>query len=177
MQVLGVKVDAIERGEDRLEFKKAMNELGIEMARSEIANTVDEALAIADKLGYPVVVRPAYTMGGAGGGLVYNVEELRTVVNRGLQASLVHQCLIEESILGWEELELEVVRDAKNNMITICFIENIDPLGVHTGIHSVVLQCLLFLKKYKIVYKNKPIVLLNQLGLLEVQMFNSLMIQ
>ena len=133
VQVLGVKVDAIERGEDRLEFKKAMNELGIEMARSEIANTVDEALAIADKLGYPVVVRPAYTMGGAGGGLVYNVDELKTVVNRGLQASLVHQCLIEESILGWEELELEVVRDAKNNMITICFIENIDPLGVHTG--------------------------------------------
>ena len=127
------KKDAIERGEDRLEFKKAMNELGIEMARSEIANTVDEALAIADKLGYPVVVRPAYTMGGAGGGLVYNVDELKTVVNRGLQASLVHQCLIEESILGWEELELEVVRDAKNNMITICFIENIDPLGVHTG--------------------------------------------
>ena len=133
VQVLGVKVDAIERGEDRLEFKKAMNELGIEMARSEIANTVDEALAIADKLGYPVVIRPAYTMGGAGGGLVYNVDELKTVVNRGLQASLVHQCLIEESILGWEELELEVVRDAKNNMITICFIENIDPLGVHTG--------------------------------------------
>ena len=133
VQVLGVKVDAIERGEDRLEFKKAMNALGIEMARSEIANTVEEALAIADQLGYPVVVRPAYTMGGAGGGLVYNVEELTTVVKRGLQASLVHQCLIEESILGWEELELEVVRDAKNNMITICFIENIDPLGVHTG--------------------------------------------
>ena len=100
-----------------------MNELGIEMARSEIANTVDEALAIADKLGYPVVVRPAYTMGGAGGGLVYNVDELKTVVNRGLQASLVHQCLIEESILGWEELELEVVRDAKNNMITICLLK------------------------------------------------------
>lgn len=133
VQVLGVQVDAIERGEDRLEFKKAMNELNIEMARSEIANTVDEALAIADKLGYPVVVRPAYTMGGAGGGLVYNVEELKTVVSRGLQASLVHQCLIEESILGWEELEVEVVRDAKNNMISVCFIENIDPLGVHTG--------------------------------------------
>ena len=133
VKVLGVQVDAIERGEDRLEFKKAMNELGIDMARSEIANTVDEALAIADKLGYPVVVRPAYTMGGAGGGLVYNVEELKTVVSRGLQASLVHECLIEESILGWEELEVEVVRDAKNNMITVCFIENIDPLGVHTG--------------------------------------------
>ena len=133
VKVIGVQVDAIERGEDRLEFKKAMNELGIDMARSEIANTVEEALAIADKLGYPVVVRPAYTMGGAGGGLVYNVEELKTVVSRGLQASLVHECLIEESILGWEELEVEVVRDAKNNMITVCFIENIDPLGVHTG--------------------------------------------
>lgn len=133
VQVLGVQVDAIERGEDRLEFKKAMNELHIEMARSEVANTVDEALAIAETLGYPVVIRPAYTMGGAGGGLVYNVEELKTVVSRGLQASLVHQCLIEESILGWEELEVEVVRDANNNMITVCFIENIDPLGVHTG--------------------------------------------
>ncbi len=133
VKVLGVQVDAIERGEDRLEFKKAMEELNIEMARSDIANTVEEALAIADKLGYPVVVRPAYTMGGAGGGLVYNVEELKTVVSRGLQASMVHQCLIEESILGWEELEVEVVRDAKGNMITVCFIENIDPIGVHTG--------------------------------------------
>ena len=133
VEVLGVQVDAIERGEDRLEFKNAMNELGIEMAKSEIANTVEEALAEAERLGYPVVVRPAYTMGGAGGGLVYNVEELKTVVSRGLQASLVNQCLIEESIVGWEELEVEVVRDAKGNMITVCFIENIDPLGVHTG--------------------------------------------
>ena len=133
VKVIGVQVDAIERGEDRIEFKKTMGSLGIEMARSEVAYTVDEALAIADKLGYPVVIRPAYTMGGAGGGLVYNVEELKTVVSRGLQASLVGQVLVEESILGWEELELEVVRDAKNNMITVCFIENIDPLGVHTG--------------------------------------------
>ena len=133
VKVIGVQVDAIERGEDRIEFKKTMNELGIEMARSEVAYSVDEALAIADKLGYPVVLRPAYTMGGAGGGLVYNIEELKTVCARGLQASLVGQVLVEESILGWEELELEVVRDAKNNMITVCFIENIDPLGVHTG--------------------------------------------
>ena len=103
------------------------------MARSEVAYSVEDALAIADKLGYPVVLRPAYTMGGAGGGLVYNIEELKTVCARGLQASLVGQVLVEESILGWEELELEVVRDAKNNMITVCFIENIDPLGVHTG--------------------------------------------
>ena len=133
VQVIGVQVDAIERGEDRIEFKKTMDQLGIEMARSEVAYTVDEALAIADKLGYPVVLRPAYTMGGAGGGLVYNKEELKTVCTRGLQASLVGQVLVEESILGWEELELEVVRDAENNIITVCFIENIDPLGVHTG--------------------------------------------
>ena len=133
VKVIGVQVDAIERGEDRIEFKKTMNRLGIEMARSQVAYSVEEALSIADELGYPVVLRPAYTMGGAGGGLVYNVEELKTVCARGLQASMVGQVLVEESILGWEELELEVVRDAKNNMITVCFIENIDPLGVHTG--------------------------------------------
>lgn len=133
VQVIGVQVDAIERGEDRIEFKKTMDSLGIEMARSEVAYSVEEAMGIADRLGYPVVLRPAYTMGGAGGGLVYNVEELKTVCARGLQASLVGQVLVEESILGWEELELEVVRDADNNMITVCFIENIDPLGVHTG--------------------------------------------
>ncbi|MGN0425844.1 MAG: carbamoyl-phosphate synthase large subunit [Acetatifactor sp.] len=133
VKVIGVQVDAIERGEDRIEFKKTMDSLGIEMARSEVAYSVEEALAIADELGYPVVLRPAYTMGGAGGGLVYNKEELSTVCARGLQASLVHQVLVEESILGWEELELEVVRDADNNIITVCFIENIDPLGVHTG--------------------------------------------
>lgn len=133
VKVIGVQVDAIERGEDRIEFKKSMNAIGIEMARSEVAYSVDEALAIAGQLGYPVVLRPAYTMGGAGGGLVYNKEELKTVCARGLQASLVGQVLVEESILGWEELELEVVRDCEGNMITVCFIENIDPLGVHTG--------------------------------------------
>ncbi|HIR14154.1 MAG TPA: carbamoyl-phosphate synthase large subunit [Candidatus Choladousia intestinavium] len=133
VQVIGVQVDAIERGEDRIEFKKSMNALGIEMPRSQVSYSVEEALSIADELGYPVVLRPAYTMGGAGGGLVYNREELKTVCARGLQASLVGQVLVEESILGWEELELEVVRDADNNMITVCFIENIDPLGVHTG--------------------------------------------
>ena len=133
VKVIGVQVDAIERGEDRIAFKNTMNKLGIEMARSEVAYSVDEALAIAEKLGYPVVLRPAYTMGGAGGGLVYNKDELKVVCARGLQASLVGQVLVEESILGWEELELEVVRDAENNIITVCFIENIDPLGVHTG--------------------------------------------
>ena len=131
--VIGVQPDAIERGEDRIAFKETMNTLGIEMPESEPAYTVKESEKIAEKLGYPVVVRPAYTMGGTGGGLVYNLEELRTIAARGIAASLVGQVLIEESVLGWEELELEVVRDAKNQLITICFIENCDPMGVHTG--------------------------------------------
>ncbi len=133
VKVIGVQVDAIERGEDRVEFKKTMESLGIEMARSEVAYSVEEALKIADSLGYPVVLRPAYTMGGAGGGLVYNKDELSTVCARGLQASIVHQVLVEESVMGWEELELEVVRDQDGNMITVCFIENVDPMGIHTG--------------------------------------------
>ena len=133
VKVIGVQVDAIERGEDRIEFKNTMNSLGIEMARSEVAYSVEEALRIAEKLSYPVVLRPAYTMGGAGGGLVSDPEELKIVCARGLQASLIHQVLVEESILGWEELELEVVRDSAGNMITVCFIENVDPVGVHTG--------------------------------------------
>jgi carbamoyl-phosphate synthase large subunit len=133
VKIIGVNVDAIERGEDRIAFKETMNRLGIDIPRSEPAYTVEEAEKIAADLGYPVVIRPAYTMGGTGGGLVYNVEELRTIVSRGLSVSLINQVLVEESVLGWEELELEVVRDAKNNMITVCFIENVDPMGVHTG--------------------------------------------
>ena len=133
VEVIGVQVDAIERGEDRIAFKETMRKLGIDMPRSSPAYTVDEAEKIALELGFPVVIRPAYTMGGTGGGLVYNIEELRVVANRGISASLVGQILVEESVLGWEELEVEVVRDANNNMITVCLIENIDPMGVHTG--------------------------------------------
>ena len=133
VKIIGVEVDAIERGEDRIAFKETMDRLGIEMPMSAPAFSVEEAEQIADELGYPVVLRPAYTMGGTGGGLVYNREELRTVASRGLAASLVGQVLVEESVLGWEELELEVVRDAKNQMITVCFIENVDAMGVHTG--------------------------------------------
>jgi carbamoyl-phosphate synthase large subunit len=133
VQVIGVNMDAIQRGEDRTAFKNTMERLGIEMPRSEAVNTLEAAEKVAEQLGYPVVIRPAYTMGGTGGGLVYNLEELRTVVVRGLAASMIHQVLVEESVLGWEELELEVVRDAKNQMITVCFIENVDAMGVHTG--------------------------------------------
>ncbi|MFH1519072.1 MAG: carbamoyl-phosphate synthase large subunit [Candidatus Omnitrophota bacterium] len=133
VKIIGVKVDAIERGEDRLIFKETMKKLGIPLPESEISHSVEAAEAIAQKIGYPVVLRPAYTMGGTGGGIAYNVEELRIIVTRGLAASLVHQVLVEEAVIGWEELELEVVRDHKNQKITVCFIENIDAMGVHTG--------------------------------------------
>ena len=133
VKVIGVNVDAIERGEDRTAFKITMDRLGIEMPKSKAVNTVEDAEKVAAGLGYPVVIRPAYTMGGTGGGLVYNIEELRLIAGRGLAASRVNQVLVEESVLGWEELELEVVRDAKNQMITVCFIENVDAMGVHTG--------------------------------------------
>jgi carbamoyl-phosphate synthase large subunit len=133
VKVIGVQIDAIERGEDRIEFKNTMANLGIDMPRSMASYSVEEAERIAEELGYPVVIRPAYTMGGTGGGLVYNLEELRVIAARGIAASMVGQILVEESVLGWEELELEVVRDSKNQMITVCFIENIDAVGVHTG--------------------------------------------
>ncbi|WP_028325656.1 carbamoyl-phosphate synthase large subunit [Desulfatirhabdium butyrativorans] len=133
VRIIGVQADAIERGEDRIAFKETMNRLGIEMPKSSPAFSVEEAETIAAELGYPVVIRPAYTLGGTGGGLVYNVEELRTVASRGIAASMVGQILVEESVLGWEELELEVVRDAKSQKITVCFIENVDAMGVHTG--------------------------------------------
>ena len=133
VEVIGVKADAIERGEDRIVFKETMKKLGISIPQSEPCYSIEQAEKIAERLGYPVVLRPAYTLGGTGGGVAYNIEELRTVVSRGLAASLVHQVLVEESVLGWEELELEVVRDQKNQKITVCFIENIDAMGVHTG--------------------------------------------
>ncbi len=133
VRVIGVQIDAIKRGEDRQAFKDTMDRLGIDMPRSRIANSLPEAEEVVREIGLPCVIRPAYTMGGTGGGLVKNMEEFRTVAARGLDASLVGQILVEESVLGWEELELEVVRDAKNQMITVCFIENVDAMGVHTG--------------------------------------------
>jgi carbamoyl-phosphate synthase large subunit len=133
VRVIGVQLDAIERGEDRKIFKETMERLGIETPQSELAYSIEEAEKIVEKMGFPVVIRPAYTMGGTGGGFVYNIEELRTIVARGLAASLVNQVLVEQSVLGWEELELEVVRDAKGQKITVCFIENVDAMGVHTG--------------------------------------------
>jgi len=133
VRVIGVNLDAIKRGEDRETFKQTMTRLGIEMPASEIATNYQEALEIVERVGLPVVIRPAYTMGGTGGGFAYNMEEFEDIANRGLSMSPVSQILVEESVLGWEELELEVVRDAKSQKITVCYIENVDAMGVHTG--------------------------------------------
>jgi carbamoyl-phosphate synthase large subunit len=133
VRLIGVEPNAIRQGEDRLAFKETMVELGIEMPKSKIAYSVEEAKEIAGDLGFPVVVRPAYTLGGTGGGLAYNVEELCVIAARGITASIIGQVLIEESVEGWEELELEIIRDSKNQLITVCFIENVDAMGVHTG--------------------------------------------
>ena len=133
VEVIGINLEAIERGEDRIIFKETMEKIGVDMPKSIPTYTVEEAEKIANDLGYPVVVRPAYTLGGTGGGLVYNATELRKVASNGITTSLINQVLIEESVAGWEELELEIVRDSKGQIITVCFIENIDPMGVHTG--------------------------------------------
>jgi carbamoyl-phosphate synthase large subunit len=133
VKVIGVNVDAIKRGEDRQEFKNTMTRLGLDMPRSDIARSLEEAKEVVKRIGFPVVIRPAYTLGGTGGGFAYNLEEFQTIVSRGLSVSPVRQVLVEESVLGWEELELEVVRDAKGQKITVCFIENVDAMGVHTG--------------------------------------------
>jgi len=133
VQIIGVSADAIERGEDRQVFKNSMEQLGIETPESQIARSPEEAETILQKIDLPCIIRPSYTMAGTGGGLVYNLEEFRTVVSRGLSSSPVGQILIEESVEGWEELELEVIRDASGQKITACFIENIDAMGVHAG--------------------------------------------
>ncbi len=133
VELIGAKIDAIKKAEDRELFKKCMREVGIDVPKSEVANDVDEALAIADEIGYPVVVRPAFTLGGTGGGIAYNKKELREIVEKGLKLSLIHQVLIEEGVIGWKEYELEVMRDLADNVVIICPIENFDPMGIHTG--------------------------------------------
>jgi len=133
VQLIGANVESIKVGEDRELFQKAMNEIGIESAKGDFATTMDEARSIVEETGYPAIIRPAYTLGGTGGGIAYNPEEFEEIVERGLDASPVSQVLIEESILGWKEYELEVMRDLNDNVVIICSIENFDPMGVHTG--------------------------------------------
>ena len=133
VELIGAKLEAIKKAEDRLLFKDAMNKIGLDMPKSQLVRSVSDGLAFAAKIGFPVVIRPSFTLGGSGGGIAYNREEMTEILSRGLDLSPVHECLIEESVLGWKEYELEVVRDLKDNVIIICSIENFDPMGVHTG--------------------------------------------
>ncbi len=133
VELIGAKLEAIKKAEDRLLFKDAMNKIGLDMPRSALVNTVSGGLEFAGKIGFPVVIRPSFTLGGSGGGIAYNREEMTEILSRGIDLSPVGECLIEESVLGWKEYELEVVRDLKDNVIIICSIENFDPMGVHTG--------------------------------------------
>jgi carbamoyl-phosphate synthase large subunit len=133
VELIGAKLEAIKKAEDRLLFKDAMTRIGLDMPRSALINNLKDGLEFAAKIGFPVVIRPSFTLGGSGGGIAYNREELMEILARGLDLSPVHECLLEESVLGWKEYELEVVRDLKDNVIIICSIENFDPMGVHTG--------------------------------------------
>jgi carbamoyl-phosphate synthase large subunit len=133
IEMIGAKPDAIERAEDRLHFKETMNSIGIEVPRSGIAKTIEEARAFAEEVGFPNIVRPSYTLGGTGGGIAYNREEFEDIAKRGLFLSPITEVMIEESVLGWKEMELEVMRDTADNVVIICSIENLDPMGVHTG--------------------------------------------
>ncbi|AEA47540.1 carbamoyl-phosphate synthase large subunit [Archaeoglobus veneficus] len=133
VELIGAKLDAIKKAEDRELFKECMHRIGLEVPRSDIANDISEALSIAEEIGYPVVVRPAFTLGGTGGGIAYNREELKEIAAHGLEMSMINQVLIEEGVIGWKEFELEVMRDLADNVVIICSIENFDPMGVHTG--------------------------------------------
>src|SRR5450755_4477555 len=133
VELIGAKLEAIKKAEDRLLFKDAMTRIGLDMPRSALVNNLKDGLDFAGKIGFPVVIRPSFTLGGSGGGIGYNREELMETLARGLDLSPVHECLIEESVLGWKEYELEVMRDLADNVIIICSIENMDPMGVHTG--------------------------------------------
>src|SRR5687767_10674158 len=133
VKLIGANIDAIKVGEDRLLFRNAMKEIDVEVPASGVAGTLEEALALVENTGFPAIIRPSFTMGGVGGGIAYNIEEFRELAGRGLDLSPVHEILVEESVIGWKEFELEVMRDVADNFVVICSIENIDPMGVHTG--------------------------------------------
>src|SRR6188508_3090883 len=133
VKLIGASVEAIRVAEDRLLFRNAMEEIGVMVPRSGVAKSLDEALDLVESTGFPAIIRPSFTMGGVGGGIAYNIEEFRELAGRGLDLSPVHEILVEESVIGWKEFELEVMRDGADNFVVICSIENVDPMGVHTG--------------------------------------------
>ncbi len=133
VELIGAKIESIKKAEDRLLFKDAMRKIGLDMPQSQLVNNVEDGLEFAERIGYPMILRPSFTMGGTGGGIAYNREEMAEILERGLDLSPVHEVLIEESVIGWKEFELEVMRDLADNAIIVCSIENFDPMGVHTG--------------------------------------------
>lgn len=164
VQMIGADADAIDKAEDRLKFREAMDKIGLESARSAIAHSVEEALAALDHVGLPAIIRPSFTLGGTGGGVAYNRPEFEEIVRSGLDASPTTEVLIEESLLGWKEYEMEVVRDRADNAIIICSIENIDPMGVHTGDSITVAPALTLTDKEYQVMRNASIACLREIG-------------
>ncbi|MEO7679627.1 MAG: carbamoyl phosphate synthase large subunit, partial [Sphingomonas sp.] len=164
VQMIGADAAAIDKAEDRLKFKDAMTRIGLESARSAIAHSEAEALAGLEKTGLPAIIRPSFTLGGTGGGVAYNREEFVEIVRKGLDASPTGEVLIEESLLGWKEYEMEVVRDRHDNCIIICSIENVDPMGVHTGDSITVAPALTLTDKEYQIMRNASIAVLREIG-------------
>jgi carbamoyl-phosphate synthase large subunit len=164
VELIGAKLEAIKKAEDRLLFKDAMNKIGLDMPKSSLVNNIRDGLEFASKIGFPVVIRPSFTLGGSGGGIAYNREELMEILSRGLDLSPVHECLLEESVLGWKEYELEVVRDLKDNVIIICSIENFDPMGVHTGDSITVAPAQTLTDREYQVMRNAAIAVIREIG-------------
>jgi carbamoyl-phosphate synthase large subunit len=164
VELIGATPEAIDKAEDRLKFKDAMTKIGLGSARSGIAHTMDEAWAVQKTLGFPTVIRPSFTLGGTGGGIAYNPEEFETICKRGLEASPTNELLIEESLLGWKEYEMEVVRDKADNCIIVCSIENLDPMGVHTGDSITVAPAQTLTDKEYQIMRNASLAVLREIG-------------
>jgi len=164
VELIGAKPEAIDKAEDRLKFKDAMTRIGLESARSGIAHSMDEAWAVQKRVGFPTVIRPSFTLGGTGGGIAYNSEEFETIAKRGLEASPTSELLIEESLLGWKEFEMEVIRDKADNCIIVCSIENLDPMGVHTGDSITVAPAQTLTDKEYQIMRNASLAVLREIG-------------
>src|SRR3974390_1415313 len=164
VQLIGAQLDAIKKGEDRLLFKDAMTKIGLEVPKSTLVNNLRDGLDFTGKIGFPVILRPSFTLGGSGGGIAYNREEFETIVARALEASPPHAVLIEESVIGWKEFEMEVVRDKADNCIIVCSIENFDPMGVHTGDSITVAPALTLTDKEYQIMRDASIAVLREIG-------------
>ena len=171
VELIGAKEEAIEKAEDRLKFKEAMTKIGLDSAKSGVAHTLDEAWVVQKEIGqitggsgFPLVIRPSFTLGGTGGGIAYNAEEFETICKRGIEASPTSELLIEESLIGWKEYEMEVVRDRADNCIIVCSIENLDPMGIHTGDSITVAPAQTLTDKEYQIMRNASIAILREIG-------------